>query len=41
MAFSALTNVRPRIEKFPLEKAQEAFAKMMENRVRFRAVLTP
>jgi len=39
MAFSALTNVRPRIEKFPLEKAEEAFGKMMENRVRFRAVL--
>lgn len=41
MAFSALTNVRPRVEVFKLEKAEEAFAKMMANRVRFRAVLTP
>jgi D-arabinose 1-dehydrogenase-like Zn-dependent alcohol dehydrogenase len=41
MAFSVLTKVRPRIEKFPLEKAEEAFGKMMENRVRFRAVLIP
>ncbi|HTJ82173.1 MAG TPA: alcohol dehydrogenase [Polyangiaceae bacterium] len=41
MAFSALTNVRPRIEKFSFDKAEEAFAKMMENRVRFRAVLVP
>lgn len=41
MAFSALTGVRPRIEKFPLEKAEEAFGKMMQNQVRFRAVLIP
>jgi D-arabinose 1-dehydrogenase-like Zn-dependent alcohol dehydrogenase len=41
MAFSKLMNVRPRIEKFPLEKAEEAFNKVMENRVRFRAVLVP
>jgi D-arabinose 1-dehydrogenase-like Zn-dependent alcohol dehydrogenase len=41
MAFSALTNVRPRIEVFKLEQAEEAFGKVMENRVRFRAVLTP
>ena len=41
MAFSALTNVRPRIEKFPLDQAEQAFAKVMENKVRFRAVLTP
>ena len=41
LAFSALTGVRTRIEKFPLEKAEEAYAKMMENRVRFRAVLVP
>jgi D-arabinose 1-dehydrogenase-like Zn-dependent alcohol dehydrogenase len=39
--FSALTGVRARIEKFPLEKAEDAYAKMMENRVRFRAVLVP
>jgi alcohol dehydrogenase, propanol-preferring len=41
MTFSALTQVRPRIETFPLDRAEEAYAKMMENRVRFRAVLVP
>ena len=41
MAFSALTGVRPRIEKFKLEQAEEAYAKVMENKVRFRAVLVP
>ena len=41
MAFSALTNVRPQVEVFKLEQAEQAFARMMENRVRFRAVLTP
>jgi D-arabinose 1-dehydrogenase-like Zn-dependent alcohol dehydrogenase len=39
--FSALSGVRPRIERFKLEQAEEAFARVMENRVRFRAVLTP
>lgn len=41
MRFSALTGVRPMVEVFKLEQAEEAYAKMMENRVRFRAVLTP
>jgi D-arabinose 1-dehydrogenase-like Zn-dependent alcohol dehydrogenase len=41
MAFSALENVRPRIEKFALHQAEQAFARVMENRVRFRAVLVP
>ena len=41
LSFSALSGVRPRIERFKLEQAEEAFAKVMENRVRFRAVLTP
>jgi D-arabinose 1-dehydrogenase-like Zn-dependent alcohol dehydrogenase len=41
MAFSALTNVRPRIEVFKLEEAEQAFQKVMENRIRFRAVLVP
>jgi D-arabinose 1-dehydrogenase-like Zn-dependent alcohol dehydrogenase len=40
MTFSALTGVRPRVETFKLEQAEQAFTKMMENRVRFRAVLT-
>jgi propanol-preferring alcohol dehydrogenase len=41
MRFSALTGIRPRIEKFALEKAEDAFAHMMANKVRFRAVLVP
>jgi D-arabinose 1-dehydrogenase-like Zn-dependent alcohol dehydrogenase len=41
VAFSALTGVRPRIETFALADAEKAFAHMMENRVRFRAVLVP
>ncbi|MFZ1865209.1 MAG: hypothetical protein WAU39_13375, partial [Polyangiales bacterium] len=39
MQFSALTHVRPQIERFPLEAANEAFAKVMDNTIRFRAVL--
>lgn len=38
--FSVLTGAKPKIETFPLEKADEAFEKMMANEVRFRAVLT-
>ena len=41
MSFSVLTGVRPRIEKFKLDQAEEAFGKVMANKVRFRAVLTP
>lgn len=41
MRFSALTGVAPRIEKFPLEKAEDAYAHMLSNKVRFRAVLVP
>jgi D-arabinose 1-dehydrogenase-like Zn-dependent alcohol dehydrogenase len=40
MQFSALTGVRPMIEKFPLEKAAEAYEQMISGRVRFRVVLT-
>jgi D-arabinose 1-dehydrogenase-like Zn-dependent alcohol dehydrogenase len=39
VAFSVRSGVRPRVEVFKLEQAEEAFAKMMSNRVRFRAVL--
>lgn len=39
MRFSALTKVRPTLERFPLEQANEAFAKVMDNTIRFRAVL--
>ncbi len=41
LAFSALTGVRPRVEQYPLEQAEQAVAKMLQNRVRFRAVLKP
>ena len=41
MAFSALSGVRPKVEVFKLDQVDAAFAAMMENRVRFRAVITP
>ena len=41
VAFSKATGVKPRIETFSLDKAEEAFARMMANKVRFRAVLVP
>lgn len=41
MAFSALTGIRPRIERFKLEQAEQAYGEMMKNSVRFRAVLVP
>lgn len=41
MQFSALTGVRPRTETFRLEQADAALAKVMENQIRFRAVLIP
>ncbi len=40
LAFSALTGVRPTIETMPLERATEAYDKMMRNEARFRMVLT-
>lgn len=40
LAFSALTGVRPTIETLPLERAAEAYDKMMRNEARFRMVLT-
>jgi D-arabinose 1-dehydrogenase-like Zn-dependent alcohol dehydrogenase len=39
--FSALTGVKPRVETFRLEQVEEAFAKAMDNQVRFRGVLVP
>ncbi|HZP22647.1 MAG TPA: alcohol dehydrogenase [Terriglobales bacterium] len=38
--FSALTGVRPMIETYPLEKAAEAYARMMSGKAEFRVVLT-
>ena len=40
LAFSALENIRPMIETLPLERAAEAYARMMRNEARFRIVLT-
>ena len=39
MRFSALAGVRPMIERYPLEKANEAYEQMMSGRARFRVVL--
>jgi D-arabinose 1-dehydrogenase-like Zn-dependent alcohol dehydrogenase len=38
--FSALTGVKPKIETYPLEKAPEAFDRMMSGKARFRVVIT-
>jgi D-arabinose 1-dehydrogenase-like Zn-dependent alcohol dehydrogenase len=38
--FAALSGVRPMIETYPLEKAGEAFARMMSGEAEFRVVLT-
>jgi len=40
LQFSALSGVRPMIEKYPLEKAAEAYEQMISGRARFRVVLT-
>jgi len=39
--FAALTGVRPIIETFKLEEANEAYDSMMNSTVRFRAVIVP
>jgi D-arabinose 1-dehydrogenase-like Zn-dependent alcohol dehydrogenase len=38
--FSVLTGVRPMIETYPLDKAAEAYARMMSGNAQFRVVLT-
>ncbi len=38
--FSVLAGVKPMIETYPLEKAEEAYARMMSGHARFRVVLT-
>ena len=40
LRFSALQDVRPMLERMPLEKAPAAYARMMRNEARFRMVLT-
>jgi len=40
LQFSALTGVRPMLERYPLAKAADAYDQMISGRARFRAVLT-
>lgn len=40
MKFAATAGVRPMIETFALEKAEEAYNRMMSNKARFRVVIT-
>ncbi len=40
LRFAELSGVRPMIETYPLEKAAEAFARMMSGKAEFRVVLT-
>jgi D-arabinose 1-dehydrogenase-like Zn-dependent alcohol dehydrogenase len=39
MVFSAMTGIRPMIEEFPLERAAEAYDRMISGGARFRVVL--
>ena len=41
LEFSARSGVRPQIEVYPLEQAEEAYARMMSGQARFRVVLQP
>ena len=40
LRFSALSGIRPMIEKFPLSKVADAYNQMLSGKVRFRSVLT-
>ena len=40
LRFSSLSGVRPMIERYPLEKAAEAYQQMISGKARFRVVLT-
>jgi D-arabinose 1-dehydrogenase-like Zn-dependent alcohol dehydrogenase len=40
LRLAELTGVRPMIERYPLEKAAEAYARMMSGKAQFRVVLT-
>ncbi|MEN0015628.1 MAG: alcohol dehydrogenase [Solirubrobacteraceae bacterium] len=40
LRFSALQDIRPQIETYPLEQAAEGYARMMSGEARFRVVLT-
>jgi D-arabinose 1-dehydrogenase-like Zn-dependent alcohol dehydrogenase len=40
LRFAELSGVRPLIETYPLERAGEAYARMMSGKAEFRVVLT-
>jgi D-arabinose 1-dehydrogenase-like Zn-dependent alcohol dehydrogenase len=40
LRFAEMTGIRPMIEKYPLAKAGEAYARMMSGKAQFRVVLT-
>ena len=40
LRFAALTGVRPMIERYPLTKAGDAYARMLSGKAEFRVVLT-
>ena len=40
LRFAELSGVRPMIETYPLERAEEAYARMMSGKAQFRVVLT-
>lgn len=40
LRFAELSGVRPMVETFPLERANDAYARMMSGKARFRVVLT-
>jgi D-arabinose 1-dehydrogenase-like Zn-dependent alcohol dehydrogenase len=40
LRFAELSGVRPTIETYPLERAEEAYQRMMSGKAEFRVVLT-
>jgi D-arabinose 1-dehydrogenase-like Zn-dependent alcohol dehydrogenase len=40
LLFAALSGVRPMVERYPLERAGEAYARMLSGKAQFRVVLT-
>jgi D-arabinose 1-dehydrogenase-like Zn-dependent alcohol dehydrogenase len=40
LRFAELTGVRPMIEKFPLDRVNDAYGRMMSGKAQFRVVLT-
>jgi D-arabinose 1-dehydrogenase-like Zn-dependent alcohol dehydrogenase len=41
LIIAAPGNVRPLVETYPLDRAKEAYERMMSGQVRFRAVVQP